>query len=94
MVWSRVKDGRGGYHQEDVKQASARNEKNGRPNKRWLHNIKVDMKEYKVTKDMAQNQSVLCTHEDKGRPITSWRRPIGEKIECFPEVYNLYYNSP
>ena len=29
MVWPRVKEGRGGYHQEDVKHASARKEKKG-----------------------------------------------------------------
>ena len=27
MVWPRVKEGRGGYHQEDVKHASVRKEK-------------------------------------------------------------------
>ena len=58
MVWPRVKEGRGGYHQEDVKHASARKEKKGRPNKRWLDNIREDMKEYKMTEDMAQNRSV------------------------------------
>ena len=57
MVWPCVKEGRGGYHQEDVKHASARKEKKGRPKKRWLDNIREDMKEYKMTEDMAQNRS-------------------------------------
>ena len=52
------KEGRGGYHQEDVKHACARKEKKGRPNKRWLDNIREGMKEYKMTEDMAQNRSV------------------------------------
>ena len=30
----------------------------GRPKKRWLDNIREDMKEYKMTEDMAQNRSV------------------------------------
>ena len=30
----------------------------GRPKKRWLDNISEDMKEYKMTEDMAQNRSV------------------------------------
>ena len=30
----------------------------GRPKKRWLDNIREDMKEYKMTEDMAQVRSV------------------------------------
>ena len=30
----------------------------GRPKKRWLDNIREDMKEYKMTEDMTQNRSV------------------------------------
>ena len=30
----------------------------GRPKKRWLDNIRDDMKGYKITKDMGQNRSV------------------------------------
>ena len=43
-------------HQQDVKHASAGKDKKG-PNNRWLGNIRDDMKEYKMTKDMAQNRS-------------------------------------
>ena len=50
----------------------------GRPKKRWLDNISDDMKEYKMTKDMAQNRRVWHT-KTKGRTITTWRKPIGEK---------------
>ena len=57
MVWPRVKEGRGGYHQEDVKHASAGKEKKGRPNIRWFDNTANAMKEYKLTKDMAQNRN-------------------------------------
>ena len=28
------------------------------PKKRWIDNIREDMKEYKMTKDMVQNRSV------------------------------------
>ena len=53
------KEGRGGYHKEDVKHSSAGKEKKGRPKKeRWLDNFRDDMKEYKMTKDMAQNRRV------------------------------------
>ena len=52
------KEGRGRYHQEDVKHASAAKKKKGRPKKRWLDNIRDDMKWYKITEDMAQNRSV------------------------------------
>ena len=58
MVWPRVKEGRGGYHQEDVKHASADKEKKRRLKKKWLHNIRDDMKEYKMTEHIAQNRSV------------------------------------
>ena len=54
MVWPRVKEGMGGYHQQDDKHASAGNETKALPKKRWLDNIRDDMKEYKMTKDMAQ----------------------------------------
>ena len=40
MAWPRVKEGRGGYHQEDVKHASEGKEKKGRHKKRWLENIR------------------------------------------------------
>ena len=47
-----------GYHQDDVKHASARKEKNGRAKKRLLDNTREDMKEYKMTEYKAQNRSV------------------------------------
>ena len=37
---------RGGYRQEDVKHAQGKRRR-GRPNKRWLDNIRDDMKEKK-----------------------------------------------
>ena len=58
MAWPRVKEGRGGYHQEDVKHARAWKYKKGRHKKRWLNNIRDDMNEYKMTKYMEQNRSV------------------------------------
>ena len=52
-------EGRGRYHRDDVKHASAGKEKKGRPNERWLDNIRDDMKEVKLTNDMTQsNRSV------------------------------------
>ena len=43
---------------------------------------------YKMTNDMVQNQSVW-PHEDKRRPITTLRRPIGEQVRRskVPESY-------
>ena len=43
---------------EDVKHASARKKKKGRPKQRWLDTIWDDMEACKMTEDMAQNQSV------------------------------------
>ena len=59
------------------------------PNKSWLDIIRDDIKEYKKTEDKAQNRSVWHM-KTKAGPIgpTTRRRPIGEKIECFPVVYN------
>ena len=48
---------KGAYNHQGVKHASAGKEK-GRPKKRWLDNIRDDMKEYKMTEDMAQDRSV------------------------------------
>ena len=63
--YGHVKEGRGGYHQEDVKHASARKEK-GRPD------------------DGRQGTKSKCVaREDKGRPIATWRRPLGEKMSMF-----------
>ena len=60
MTWPHVKEGRGGYHHEDVKHASAEkeNKNKGMPNKRWLRNMREDMEEYNVTEEMADNRSV------------------------------------
>ena len=44
MVWSHVKEGRGGHYQEDVKHASAGKEKNVRHKKRLLDNMGYGMK--------------------------------------------------
>ena len=41
------------YQQYDVKHASAGKEKKGSPMKRWLGNIRDDMKAGKMTKYMA-----------------------------------------
>ena len=83
MVWSRVNEGRGGHHQEDAECAEKEN-KGGRPKIIWLDNIRDDMKEYKMTEDMAEYQSVIkakcVANKDKGRPFSTWRRPIGEKV--------------
>ena len=57
MVWPRVKAGRGGYNQEDVKDASAGKEKKGRPKKRYLH-IRDYRKEYEMTEGLTQNGNV------------------------------------
>ena len=58
MVWPRVKEGRGGYHQEDVKHASARKEKIGEAQEKMVGQYHMEnMKEYNMTEDMAQNRS-------------------------------------
>ena len=47
-----------------------------------------------MTEDKAQNQSVWHI-KTNASPIgpTTWRRPIGEKVELFPVVYNMYSSS-
>ena len=56
MVWPRVKDARGQYHQEDVNYIQVQGERRrGRPKKGWLDNIREDMKEYNMTQDTAEN---------------------------------------
>ena len=44
----------------------------GRPKKRWWDNIREDMKEYKMTEDMAENGSVWPT---KAGPLLHGERP-------------------
>ena len=78
MVCQRLRGG-GGYHQEDVKHASAGKEKKGRPKKRQLDNIRDDMKEYTMTEEMAQNR-IVWHMKKKRRPIATWSRPIGGKM--------------
>ena len=72
MVWSRVKEGRGGYHQEDVKHASAGKEKK--------REAKEDMTgqhqggHERVQNDERRGKESKCVaHEDKDR-----RYSIGE----------------
>ena len=85
MVWPRVKEGRGGYHQEDVKHASARREKKGKAQEKMVGQYQEDMKEYRMTEDMAQTSKCVA-REDKGRPIATWRRPLGEKVRSMLAV--------
>ena len=78
MVCQRLREG-GGYHQEDVKHASAGKEKKGRPKKRQPDNIRDTMKEYTMTEEMAQNR-IVWHMKKKRRPIATWSRPIGGKM--------------
>ena len=79
MVWSRVKEGRGAYHQEDVKHASARKEKKGEAQENMVG-------QYQGGHERVQDDgrhgttSKFVEREDKGRPIATWRRPLGEKV--------------
>ena len=51
-------------------------QRNGSPKKRWMDNIREDTK--RVRDDGRHGGESKCvTHEDKGRLITTWRRPIG-----------------
>ena len=48
----------------------------GRPKKKRCHE--------RVQDDERHGAELKCAaHEDKGRPITTWRRPIGEKTDNF-----------
>ena len=79
MVWPRVKEGRGGYHQEDVKHASARKEKKGEAQEKMVGQYHGGHE--RVQDDGRHGTRSKCVvHEDKGRPIATWRRPLGEKV--------------
>ena len=79
MVWPRVKEGRGGYHQEDVKHASARKEKKGEAQEKMVGQYQGGHE--RVQDDGRHGTRSKCVaHEDKGRPIATWRRPLGEKV--------------
>ena len=56
MVWPRVKEGRGGYHQEYAN-TQVPGKRRSRPKKEMAAHQDA-MKEYKMTEDMAQNGSV------------------------------------
>ena len=78
MVWPRVKEGRGGNHQEDVKHASARKEK-GEAQEKMVGQYQGGHE--RVQDDGRHGTRSKCVaHEDKGRPIATWRRPLGEKV--------------
>ena len=73
----------GGYNQEDVKNTSAGKEKKRRPNKRWLDNTADDMKEYKMTKDMAQNRIAWHMKATAGPLLHGglWIRRVGNTTQ-------------
>ena len=78
MVWPRVKEGRGGYHQEDVKHASARKEKKGEAQEKMVGQYQGGHE--RVQDDERHGTKSKClAREDKGRPIATWRRPLSEK---------------
>ena len=60
MVWPRVKEGRGGYRQYDVKHASTGKRRRGGPIRYHysLDTIRDDMEEYEMTQHFAPNRSV------------------------------------
>ena len=79
MGWPRFKEGRGGYHQEDVKHASARKEKKGEAQEKMVGQYQGGHE--RVQDDGRHGTKSKCVaRDDKGRPIATWRRPLGEKV--------------
>ena len=61
----------------------------GRPTNRWLGNIRDDMKEYKMTKDMAQNPSVWHMKTKVGPLLHGGGLRMGEeKLRSTNRDYN------
>ena len=90
MVWPHVKEGRGGYHQEDVKHASARKEKKGEAQEKMVGQYQGGHE--RVQDDGRHGTRSKCVaHEDKGRPIATWRRPLGEKKVRRGKVFRSIY---
>ena len=72
------KEGRGGYHQDDVKPASARKEKKGEGQEEMAGQYQGGHE--RVQDDRTRGaESKWVEHENKGRLITTWNRLIGEK---------------
>ena len=66
----------GGYHQEDVKHA--REEKKGEAQEKMVGQYQGGHE--RVQDDGRHGTKSKCVaREVKGRPIATWRRPIGEK---------------
>ena len=63
-----------------VERASACKERKG-----WQH--QGDMKEYKRL--MTNDNDADVAHENKSRPISTWRRPIGEKVRKISYMITL-----
>ena len=55
--------------------------RSGRPKKRWLDNIRDDMKDYKVTKCMAQNRSAWHMKTNAGILLLS-----AKEIVCIERI--------
>ena len=102
MVWPRVKEGSGGYHQEDVKHASTRKEKKDEDQEKMVGQYQGGHE--RVQDDGRHGTKSKCVaREDKGRPIVTWRRPLGEKVRkimvrllLLPRLFTFYrpYRCP
>ena len=66
MVWPHVRK-EGEDNTKNMLYIICRGKGKGSKKKRWIDNIREDMKEYRKTEDMTENRSVA--HEDIGRPI-------------------------
>ena len=77
MVWPRVKEGSGGYHQEDVTHASSRKEKKGEAQEKMVGQYQGGHE--RVQDDGRHGtKSKRVERENKGRPIATLyiRSPI------------------
>ena len=81
------KQGRGGYHQEDVKHASARKENKWEAQENMVGQYQGGHE--RVQDDGRHGTKSKCVaREDKGRPIFTRRRPLGEKVRKYhPPVW-------
>ena len=70
---------RGGYHQEDVEHASARKEKKGEAQEKMVGQYQGG---HERVQDHGRHgtKSKCVAREDKGRPIATRRRPLGETV--------------
>ena len=82
LVWTHQEKRRRQILKKNDGHGCTREEKKGRPRRRWLNNNREDMKKFEMTTDMTEDKMMArLTHEDTER-VSKCEKTRHKKLAC------------